>query len=221
MFFVLALQINYLKAQNRYEIGGLPTLNFNKKITKKWSVNFQYATRHLFKSGDFGGDSNTNYDFILSDYTLLTSKKVGLNNKLTGGLLYRREQGETILRAIQQFTIVRRYANFRLAHRFVTDQTFEDQEDFAFRFRYRLASEIPLNGNVADTNEFYLKINNEYLQLFQGNQYDIEIRFIPMLGYVLKNGQKVEFGLDYRVNNFMNADAEHTFWTGINWFIQL
>jgi hypothetical protein len=107
-----------------------------------------------------------------------------------------------------------------LAHRFVTDQTFSPLEAPVFRLRYRLTSEIPLNGESVDPGELYLRINNEYLNSVQGGEYDLEIRLVPLLGYEINNRFKVESGLDYRVNSFLASKTRHSYWMTINFFVE-
>ena len=68
---------------------------------------------------------------------------------------------------------------------------------------------------------FYLKINNEYLNAFEDREYDLEIRFSPLLGYKLNEGNKLEFGLDYRLDSFLESVTKNHFWTSINWYLKL
>lgn len=109
----------------------------------------------------------------------------------------------------------------RLAHRVVADQTFSESEATEYRLRYRLAAEVPLNGQSADAKEFYIKISNEYLNSVQSAEYDLEIRLVPLLGYTVTEKHKIEAGLDYRVNSFLGHNARHSFWISLNWFIEI
>ncbi|MCH2236005.1 MAG: DUF2490 domain-containing protein [Crocinitomicaceae bacterium] len=208
------------QAQNSYGFGVLPAINFNKGFNKGWTINFKTESRQLYSSGNFG-EGISEYDYVLTDFTTIGAKKVGLNSRLALGYLFRLEGGNIVNRFIQQYNITQRFSRFRLSHRFVTDQTISPAEDLEFRLRYRLASEIPLNGESADQGEFYLKCSNEYLQSLQSNTYDLEIRFVPLLGYIFSPKHKPEFGLDYRVKGFVNQNANHSFWTNINWFIEI
>ena len=112
-------------------------------------------------------------------------------------------------------------SGFRLAHRFTADQTFSPSEKSEFRLRYRLTTELPLNGQSADAKEFYLKVNNELLNSFQGKEYDLELRLVPLLGYTVTDNHKLEIGPDYRLNRFLQSEARNRFWLSINWFIEL
>lgn len=199
----------------------MPSINLNYKFKKNWSANFKIESRQLLQRGEFNGDPDKSYEYVLTDYSMLTAKKIGLNSRLSGGYLFRWRERQSIHRLIQQFTIIQRLATLRLAHRVVTDQTFSDADDPEFRLRYRLATEIPLNGQSADPKELYIKINNEYLNSLQSGEYDLEIRLVPLLGYAATEKQKVEVGLDYRVNSFLDKNARHSFWVSLNWFVDI
>ena len=208
-------------AQSTYRVGGLPSINLNYKLENDWSSNFKIESRQLVQRGTFNGDSDNSYAYVLTDYSLIAAKKVGLNSRISGGYLFRYRDGNAIHRLIQQYTVIQNLARFRVAHRVVTDQTFSLSEATEYRLRYRLAMEIPLNGQSADPKEFYLKISNEYLNSVQNSDYDFEIRLVPLLGYRVSENQKIEVGLDYRVISFLNQHARHSFWTSINWFIEI
>lgn len=220
MFFWLQF-INVAKAQSTYQFGILPSLNLNNKFQKGWSLNSKIESRQLMKSGEFGGKSNTEYKYVLTDFSFITAKKVGLNSRITGGYLFRLRDTKIFHRVIQQFTIVQKTNGSRLAHRFSSDQTFSNEEKPEFRLRYRLTSEIALNGESVDPKEFYIKLNNEYLNSWQGMDYDLEIRLSPLLGYDIKDNNKIELGLDYRVNSFLNNNTRHSFWLSLNWFFEI
>jgi hypothetical protein len=207
--------------QGRYQLGALPSINLNYKLQTGWSFNAKIESRQSFQRGTFNEDRDNNYEYVLTDYSLITAKKVGLNARISGGYLFRFRDGNAIHRLIQQYAITQKLPRFRLAHRLVTDQTFSPTEATEYRLRYRLASEIPLNGESADPKEFYLKISNEYLNSLENDDYDLEIRWVPMLGYFLSAHHKIELGLDYRVNSFLDQTARHSFWTSVNWYIEI
>jgi hypothetical protein len=208
------------QAQQTWEWGVLPSLNFNKKLPKDWSINAKLEGRYLLASGDFNQEVFERNRYLLTDVALVAAKKIGLNSRVAGGFLARFEDGVFIQRSIQQFVVVRRLPGFRLAHRIVTDQTFSPDEATEFRLRYRISTEIPLNGESLDQKEFYLKINHEYLHSFQDAVFDLEIRMIPLLGYGLSENIKLESGLDYRLSALITGSPEHTFWMTFNLFVE-
>ncbi len=215
--FLLLQCVGY--AQRTYQFGALPSINLNIKLKSDWSLNTKLESRQLFQRGEINGNDEKEYKYILTDFSLIAAKKVGLNSRLAGGYLIRFEEGETIHRFIQQYVIVQKMSGFRLAHRILSDQTFSKIEKPEIRIRYRITSEIPLNGEEVDQGEFYVKLNNEYINSFQSFEYDLEIRLIPILGYDITDNLKIESGLDYRVNSFFNDSIRHSYWMTFNLFI--
>ena len=210
-----------LWAQGTYEVGLLPGLNINQKLNKNWRLNYKLESRLSGAAGRFSEPFESDPKHVLTDVAALASTKVGLNNTLAAGYLLRLEKNSVSHRTIQQYTLVRSYNAFRLAHRFSTDQTFSKAEAAEFRLRYRLSFDIPLNGQEVDDREFYLKLNNEYLNSIQGGTYDLEIRLVPSLGYAFNDTNKVELGVDYRLSDFLSGPAENTFWLPLTWYISL
>lgn len=208
-------------AQSRYQFGMLPSVNLNQKFKNDWSLNTKLESRQLFMNGTFSGISNTKYQYVLTDFSVLFAKKVSVNSRVAGGYLIRVEGPELMHRFIQQYTMVQRLSGFSLAHRVMADQSFSVNENPEFRFRYRITSEIPLSGESVDPKEFYVKLNNEYVNSLQSIRYDLEIRVVPLLGYNINNTNKLEFGGDYRVNSFFNNSIRHSFWASLNWFIEI
>ena len=207
-------------AQSTFQLGILPAVNFNKKLKNDWSLNSRVETRLLVRRGTFDGDVDRSFNYVLTDLSLIAAKKFGLNSRYAFGYLLRLEEGDVQHRFIQQFTVVQKLSTFRLAHRFVTDQTFSPVQAPEFRLRYRITTEIPLNGESIDPREFYFRVNNEYLNSIQARAYDLEIRVVPLLGYEINDRCKVETGLDYRVNSFVANKTRHTFWMAMNFFIE-
>lgn len=212
---------NTVFAQSTFQMGGLPSLNFNKKLKNDWSLNSKIESRLLFQRGEINGDVDKNFNYVLTDFSLIGAKKIGLNSRIAVGYLIRFEEGVLNHRFIQQYVIVQKLSGFRLAHRFLSDQTFSASEEPEFRLRYRLTSELPLNGESVDPGEYYLKINNEYINSLQAMEYDLEIRLIPLIGYDISERFKIETGLDYRVNSFLTNNTRHSYWMTLNFFIEI
>lgn len=225
LFYYTALFMVFLlsevKAQRTYQTGLLPAVNFNYKLKGDWSLNSKLESRQRLSSGTFNMDGQADFDYVLTDFSLIAARKVGLNARASAGYLIRITDDEAIHRFIQQFAMTQKLSGLRIAHRLVTDQTFSRDELPEFRLRYRWVTEIPLNGQSADPKEFYLKVGNEYLNSLQDGSYDLEIRGIPLLGYIVDDKNRLEGGLDYRVNSFLRGNARHRFWVSLNWFVEL
>ena len=222
VFIFLLLQFkNTVYAQSSFQLGALPSLNLNKKMKNDWSLNFKIESRLLFQRGEINGDVDKNFNNVLTDFSLIGAKKIGLNSRIAGGYMIRFKEGNLYHRFIQQYVIVQKLSGFRLAHRFLSDQTFSESEEPEFRLRYRITSEFPLNGESVNPREFYLKINNEYINSLQEKTYDLEIRLVPLLGYEITEQFKIETGVDYRINSFLTDNTRHSYWMTLNFFIEL
>jgi hypothetical protein len=219
--FLLVFFIGKNEAQDTYLLGTLPSINLNKGISSNWSLNLKAESRLRFLQGEFSGNARSDLNIQLADFALAVSRKTGLNNALAGGYLIRLRGEQTFHRFIQQFTMVKRYETFRMAHRFSSDQTFNGDNPWELRLRYRITAEIPLNGQSVDPGEFYLKLNNEYLNSWQEGDPDLEIRLVPLAGFVFNDSNKLEFGLDYRLSSFIDGNSRNNFWFNIGWFLKV
>jgi hypothetical protein len=221
VLFMAAIAGN-LMAQGSYRIGLLPGINLNTPIKGDWRMNFRTESRFFFAEGGQNLPVESGFDFDLSDFAGVISRKVSANQTAGAGYLIRlRSNGVTNHRFIQQYTIVKKYESWRLAHRISTDQTSVPESSWIFRLRYRLAAEWALNGREVDPKEWYLKLNHEYLGSMEGSNADLEIRLVPVLGYAFTDANKVECGLDYRVNNWIQGQPSHVYWLAVSWFVSL
>ncbi len=213
------LLVSKTYSQSTYRFGAIPSINLNTDLKKGWDVNFKSEFRHGFRKGTKGLEPDLVNEYLQTDASFLTAKKVGLGNKLAFGFLLRFREDRIIQRYIQQFILVRNFDSYRMSFRFATDETFDDSTEI--RLRYRTSAEFPLNGRKVDSQEFYLKLNHEFLNNFENGNYDIETRIIPLLGYKFKDNNKLEFGLDYRLDSFLDEKPRHTAWVSINWYVKI
>ncbi|GJM63367.1 hypothetical protein PEDI_39190 [Persicobacter diffluens] len=195
--------------------GFLPSVNINKKLPKDWAINFKTESRQAFI------EEEVKYEYLQTDISLAASKKISLNSTIAAGYLLRIEGGVLKHRSIQQLNIIDRNVRYKLAHRFSTDQTFDPEEANEYRLRYRISAEIPMSGESLDVNEFFVKLGNEYLNAFSEANYDLEIRALGFLGYVVSPRNKVELGVDYRIDSFISNAAQHQFWAGLNFYLSI
>lgn len=206
-------------AQTQTRAGFLPSINYNQKIDKLWEINLKFESRHFVFESITSQNSDFAYRYSLSDVSALAGRKAGLNSKVVLGALTRIEPDAVSYRTIQQFIFLTKIENLRVAHRVAADQTFSSNESTEFRLRYRLSGEIPLSGLKVDVKEFYLKLNTEALNSIQDNEYDLELRIVPNIGYVINNQNKIELGLDNRFVSFIDNRTGFTSWVTINWYL--
>jgi hypothetical protein len=87
-------------------------------------------------------------------------------------------------------------------HRFRFEQRFVENQDFRTRYRYNVFLNIPLNKAAMTKNTIYLAFYNELFingQRNVGNGNEVALldrnRFYGALGYVIKEGLKIQFGV--------------------------
>lgn len=217
---VLILIAFSYKAQNTFQTGILPSFNLNKKITDSWKLNLKIESRQQLKEYDYNTDIINNYNYILTDYSVNIVRKTGFNSSISGGYLLRFRNNQVHHRFTQQYSVVKKYERFRLAHRICFDETIIPTSTI-YRGRYRITGEIPLNGYSIDNKETYLKINNEYVNSLNNSFYDLEIRIVPIIGYKISDKNKVETGFDYRINNFISSLPNHKLWFILGWYLSI
>ena len=216
---VISLFYCYLGcSQTTSSLGLLPTFNINKSISARVKINLKTESR-IGRSSNLNEAEQNDIQWLLTDVALLSSLKLGAGQFLAAGYLIRFKENRFIHRLIQQVTWVNQYSSFRLAHRLVGDQTLD--RSTTFRLRYRIGAEIPFNGLSADAREFYLKMNNEYLNALEKGFYELEIRIIPVLGYSINDTNRIEWGLDYRWGDAFSNRASNQLWINLNWYMRI
>ncbi len=210
IIFITISTINF--AQTSYEYGILPSLNLRKNFPANWTALFKIESRQsLF-------NQELQYNYLLTDISLVTTKRITPNISVGGGYLLRVDGDDFYNRTIQQISYSKKYTDFRIGHRILTDQTFGNNEPTEYRVRYRISAEIPLQGQSIDVNEFYLKTSNEYLNSWENREYDLEIRLLGLIGYTLSSKNDLEIGIDYRANSFIDGSPRNRFWLSMNFF---
>lgn len=217
LFSILLLLAKPVFAQS-LEVGTLPKINIRQNLNGKWQLNYAWESRQLWLDKKDGLEAKYPAHYVLNDITVNAVRKIRLNYRLNAGFVLRFEENSFIHRYRQAISKVVRGRNYRIGHRLVTDQTFEAELDPEFRLRYRFTWERALNGLKVDKGEWYFKVNHEYLNSLQSSIYDLEFRIIPLLGKEINRLTKVEFGIDYRAQDFLRQSTTHVFWLNMNWY---
>ena len=136
------------------------------------------------------------------------------------GYLTRFDDGQLISRFIQQFNLLTQFRNLKLGHRFLIDETFRPNAKDQWRLRYRLSGLIPFSGQSIDPTEWYLKLQNEYINIFIDG-YNLEIRGNIFLGYKFNDANKIEFGIDNRFRNLIKSGSSIQSWFGVYWYLAI
>jgi len=213
ILFIFLLCGSSIAQSDTYQLGILPAVNVNVKTTKGYRINAKLESRNtLYQMSSFDSE------YELTDVSLVVSKRVGLNNALGLGYLMRIDNGRLVHRLIQQFNFVSSGDGVKLGHRFLLDQTLTDVDPDIWRLRYRLSGLFPLTGQSIDSKEFYLKLQNEYLNVFK-EDYSFEIRANIFMGYKFSDASKLELGMDNRFRNLNVARVNVQSWFRASWYI--
>lgn len=195
-FSILFTSALFVTHSQSLQSGILPQLVFSASFHEKWDYTLKLESmQSLYLEGA------SRYDYVRTDIQNFLTYRLTPFSKIAGGYQYRfLDSGENSQRFIQQYAWVRRRRGFRLAHRLRADQTFTPSRVSTYRIRYRLSSEIPLNGATIDTREFYLVLSDELLASLESQRFDLENRIGIFLGNNLTNTRKVQVGLDLRID---------------------
>ncbi|WP_047549988.1 DUF2490 domain-containing protein [Psychroserpens sp. Hel_I_66] len=179
-------------------------------FTKNYSTNFSLSSRAF-------AYKNEELDYNLRQVQLshFSTFKLDLKHSIAFGIMYRNrnlfENSSNEIRLTQQFNVKSLLSTLRFGHRFRTEQRF--YETFtAFRFRYRLALDFPLQGLKLDVGETYFVISNEALLTNSSiNKPEIDYRLSPSLGLQLTEKLTLEFGLELRLEALNIETSESLF----------
>jgi hypothetical protein len=215
---IIGLWFTHLGMAQSFRVGILPTVNINKKWENGWEGHFKVESRQYLAQWNDSQAARFSYRYSLTDLSCLAGFKTGLYSKVMAGYLIRVEGDGVMHRIMQQWSLIQPARTLRWAHRLALDQTFSHAESIAFRFRYRIGLEIPLQGESLNQGEIYFKMQHEHLHRLQGRSYDLELRLAPVIGLYISDVSKMELGLDYRLDSFIHHDFRHTFLFNVNWY---
>ena len=198
-----------LKAQESVDQIGAWYMYFYNKTFKdgQWGVQGDVQ----YRNWNFGGDleqllirsgitfkpKNTQIKFTLG-YGNITSGTIGSSVATSGEHLIYQE-------ALYPVKFGNRiYTN----HRFRYEQRLVENQDLRTRYRYNLFINVPLNKKTLEKEAIYLALYNEIFingQRESGNETTFELfdrnRAYVAIGYVIKNGLRVQIGLMNQTTN--------------------
>ncbi|OEK02906.1 hypothetical protein BFP97_15845 [Roseivirga sp. 4D4] len=209
-----------LNAQSVVSSGFLPEVNISHRWNQ-WRITGQVESMQQVWRKENGSDLIGNYEYIRTDLTTALSYKLNPDWSLGAGYLLRFTDQQLVHRFLQQISSAIPLTGVRIGHRLRTDQTFFEEESTEYRFRYRFSSELPLKGLSINDNEWYLIVSAEMIASTQSSQWDYEQRFVSSLGYYFNSKNKVETGIDYRLDRFVNDIPRHRIWWTISYFLNL
>ncbi len=216
--FLLILWVSHVHGQssNRFFTGPFAEAAITKKLKNDNKLNFKIENQHVMF--DNREPDILQFDHYRTDLMVFYDWRLTPTSSAAIGIFRRFQDGADGNRIIQQFAFLNRLRTIRLAHRLRTDQTYTDGQDIEWRLRYRVATEVPLDGATLDPGELYLVISNEPIFSLQSGEFNIENRLIFTLGKLYPNNHKLEYSIDYRTDGFFNDQFRTRLWPKIGYF---
>lgn len=75
-----------------------------------------------------------------------------------------------------------------------------------------------MQGQNLDDREFYLSFSDEVVSAVQSSEWDLENRVVAKLGFYINDKNKLESGLDWRIDGFLLNGIENQVWFAFSWF---
>lgn len=202
-----------LVGQRDLSAGLLPKVNVSAKLSDQVGLVSSVESRQLLYD-----DPEVDYRYVLTDVATFFSFRTQPDQKLNLGYTLRFRNKQLFHRFSQQYNFVDYRDSYRVGHRLALDQTFADGEPTVYRARYRLTLEKPLSGDKVDPREFYLKAGVEFLGAYEDRDWGLEGRLVPLLGYEINDNDKIETGLDYRLDGIFSGAPGQDFWWSVTWY---
>lgn len=214
IFLLIGLCFSAL-AQHSYTGGVQTEIKPTVSFKKDWKLNGKITTRTLF----FEGSSEESFKgisvFERSELEMIMTKDLSNKSSIGFGYLIRDEESDFKQRFIQQFSISKEATAFKYGHRFRFDETLQKDQDVIYRFRYRFNIEKALSKD--NNKRTYFFVSNEYLPTLQGDDLSLETRVFPGIGFKLNEKNKVELGIDYRMEDLFTQSHKQIFLLNIAW----
>ena len=200
-FLILSLCCGLLFGQDNFTGYFEPDIALNYKVATNYSHNFKMSQRSYVYDDDF------RFKGRQLDVSHFSKLKIRLNQSIALGLQYRfrnafENDRENELRITQQYNITFKRGNVRWGNRFRTEQRITPSST-THRFRYRLALDLPLNGEELDVGESYFIADTEsLLSAARGNKPEYDQRVTAQIGWLLNKETKLQTGAQYRAESY-------------------
>lgn len=174
------------------------SLSLNHKVNSNYKLNF------LFKSRSFIYDND---ELLIKQQQLdighFSTFAISLKSSISFGLMFRNrdwfEDSENEFRTTIKFNTKKIKDHLRFGHRFISEQRFFESST-SYRFRYRLAFDIPLEGEKLNIGEIYFVSATEALwSVNKKNKPILDNRWSAQIGWLQSKNTKLQFGLEYRL----------------------
>ena len=185
-----------------------PQIAINYKVKNDYYHNFTLANRNLVYSNN---DLDLNIRQV--DIRHFSKYRIRDNQSISLGFMWRNlklfdDDRLNEFRLTQQYNITSSPTKFRYGHRFRSEQRLFSGLT-VFRFRYRLALDFPLQGDVLDVGESFSVFGVEtLLSTASSLEPFYTLRLRSGLGWRISPESKFQFVLEYRLIDY-TRDTSH------------
>lgn len=222
LLFLLILCGGYLHSSaqvpQRFFTGIFPELSLTRKVSDRHKLNFKVENQRVIFDNLDSDSENPQFSHYRTDIMAFFDRSLKPGMSLALWLFHRFQENEDGNRIIQQFALTQKSRAIRVNHRFRTDQTFTRNQPLEVRFRYRLSLEVPLQGAEIDPGEYYFLTSGESIFSRQGSDFEIENRLAASLGKFFNKTQKLEWGVDYRTDGYIQDGFRTRLWAKISFY---
>lgn len=188
-----------------------PQLSLNYNVTPIYSHNFSLENRsYVYRNSDLQLRTRQ------MDINHFSGLKISDNQSIGVGIKYRIRESfdsnsQNELRLTEQYNIILKRGSLRIGNRFRAEQRITN-ENIIHRFRYRFAADLPLRGEELNVGEPYLVLSTEsLLSIGKSMAPEYDQRITSKLGWVLNPSTKVQFGGEYRAENYTSTVENELF----------
>ncbi|MGM0480117.1 MAG: DUF2490 domain-containing protein [Bacteroidota bacterium] len=202
----------------RSYFGVFPEFALNYNAFNYWKFTSKIESQHVLFSDDQEVTKRWGYRHERTDLQVFASRKMTARTSFAAGYQYRINDGSgNTHRAIQQWAGLSYLRHYRLGHRIRADQTFlDDQIDW--RLRYRISSDIALQGQKLDPGELYILLSEEMIGELSEGTINLENRLVAGLGRYFMNKQKLEISVDYRLDPIIHSPQRNRIWVKLSFY---
>lgn len=183
-------------------------------VADNWSFNTSVGKRSRWYEQVETGETEVQLAFV--EINQFATYQLNPDVKLSAGYKYRwrepnDEKGLYEHRLTQQISYRHSSEAVRLSSRIRLEQRIRTN-NFAQRYRYRLAADFPLSGESIDVNEFYLAFTNEVLLELVKDEMNVwDNRASGTIGYVLNKNLKLQATFTHRWEDIGRENEERIF----------
>ncbi len=215
--FLQGLEL-HAQSNHRFFTGVFPEISVTKKINDIHRINFKIENQEIIFDNQDADSENPQFSHYRTDIMGFFDRSLRPGVSVALGLFHRFQENEDGNRIIQQLALLQKSRVVRINHRFRTDQTFTRNNPLEVRFRYRFSIEVPLQGEEVDPGEFYFLSSAESIVSHRGGNFEIENRLVSSLGKFFSKKEKLEWGLDYRTDGYLQEGFRTRLWAKVSYF---